>query len=197
MRVLLLDEGAGEVALGRAGHAVCAEIGDACYSTNGRTLAETLVHAASEAGLTIATAESCTGGMVCAAVTDVPGASSVLLGGVVAYANTAKIDLLSVPAGLLAQYGAVSEETARAMAEGARVRFGADIAVSTTGIAGPGGATPEKPVGTRVVRRLHRARHPRNDEAHDRCRSVRRALKGDRCGARPAPARGTRDVTSS
>ena len=147
LRVLLLDEGAGEVALGRAGHAVCAEIGDACYSTNGRTLAETLVHAASEAGLTIATAESCTGGMVCAAVTDVPGASSVLLGGVVAYANTAKIDLLSVPAGLLAQYGAVSEETARAMAEGARVRFGADIAVSTTGIAGPGGATPEKPAG--------------------------------------------------
>jgi len=147
LRVLLLDEGAGEGVLARAGQAVCAEIGDACYSSAGETLAETLVHAASGAELTIAIAESCTGGMVCAAITDVPGASSVLLGGVVAYANAAKVDLLSVPAGLLAQYGSVSEETARAMAEGARLRFGADIAVSTTGVAGPGGATPEKPVG--------------------------------------------------
>ncbi len=147
LRVLLLDEGAGEVGLARAGQAVCTEIGDACYSTTGKTLAETLIHAASAAGLTIATAESCTGGMVCAAITDVPGASSVLLGGVVAYSNAAKIDLLSVPSGLLAQYGAVSEETARAMAEGARRRFGADIAVSTTGVAGPGGGTLDKPVG--------------------------------------------------
>ncbi len=147
VRVLLLDHGAGEEGLARAADAVRSEIGDACYSSSGRTLAEAVVDAARTAGIKIATAESCTGGMVSSAITDVPGASSVLLGGVVAYANQAKIDLLDVPGGLLAQFGAVSEETARAMAEGARARFGADIAVSTTGVAGPDGGTAEKPVG--------------------------------------------------
>lgn len=146
-RVLLLDEGAGEAGLAAAGAAVASEIGDACYTTTGETLAETLFRVATSSRVTIAAAESCTGGLVCAAVTDVPGASSMFAGGVVAYANSAKSELLAVPPGLLAQYGAVSEETARAMAEGARLRLGADIAVSTTGIAGPGGGTAEKPVG--------------------------------------------------
>ncbi|NTU71930.1 MAG: nicotinamide-nucleotide amidohydrolase family protein, partial [Coriobacteriia bacterium] len=92
-------------------------------------------------------AESCTGGMVAAALTDVPGSSDVFLGGIVSYANSVKMELLDVPPGLLAQYGAVSEETARAMAEGARARLGADLAVAVTGIAGPDGGSDEKPVG--------------------------------------------------
>ena len=147
VRVLLLDEGAGDLGLASAGQAVALEIGEACYSTTGETLAEAVVGAARKTGVTIAVAESCTGGMVCAALTDVAGASSVLLGGVVAYGNAAKIDLLRVPSGLLAHYGAVSEQIACAMAEGALERLGVDIAVSTTGVAGPTGGTPEKPIG--------------------------------------------------
>jgi nicotinamide-nucleotide amidase len=147
VRILLLDEGAGETGLAEARTAVAEEVGAACYSYTGESLAESVVRVCVSAGLTLAAAESCTGGMVCSAITDVPGSSSVLLGGVVAYANSAKIELLSVPPGLLEQCGAVSERTALAMAEGARMRFGADVAVSTTGIAGPDGGTAEKPVG--------------------------------------------------
>ena len=96
---------------------------------------------------TLATAESCTGGLVGAALTGLPGSSAWYLGGVVAYANELKIRLLGVPAETLAAHGAVSLETARAMAQGARAATGADFAVSITGIAGPAGGTPEKPVG--------------------------------------------------
>lgn len=96
---------------------------------------------------TLATAESCTGGLVGAALTGLPGSSAWYLGGVVAYANELKIRLLGVPAEILAARGAVSLETARAMAAGARAATGADFAVSITGIAGPAGGTPEKPVG--------------------------------------------------
>ena len=96
---------------------------------------------------TLATAESCTGGLVGAALTGRPGSSAWYLGGVVAYANELKIRLLGVPAEILAAHGAVSLETARAMAAGARAATGADFAVAITGIAGPSGGTPEKPVG--------------------------------------------------
>ncbi|HRT04206.1 MAG TPA: CinA family protein [Kiritimatiellia bacterium] len=96
---------------------------------------------------TLATAESCTGGLVGAALTGLPGSSAWYLGGVVAYANELKIRLLGVPAETLAAHGAVSLETARAMAAGARAATGADFAVAITGIAGPSGGTPEKPVG--------------------------------------------------
>ena len=96
---------------------------------------------------TLATAESCTGGLVGAALTNLPGSSAWYLGGVVAYANELKIRLLGVPAAVLAAHGAVSLETARAMAAGARAATGADFAVAITGIAGPAGGTPEKPVG--------------------------------------------------
>lgn len=96
---------------------------------------------------TLATAESCTGGLVGAALTALPGSSAWYLGGVVAYANELKIRLLGVPPDILAAHGAVSLETARAMAAGARAATGADFAVSITGIAGPAGGTPEKPVG--------------------------------------------------
>ena len=99
-------------------------------------------------GLTIATAESCTGGFVCHRLTNVSGASAYVLGGVVAYANAVKEDALGVDPEALEAYGAVSEIVARQMAEGVRKRLGAAVAVSTTGIMGPTGGTPEKPVGT-------------------------------------------------
>jgi PncC family amidohydrolase len=97
--------------------------------------------------VTLATAESCSGGGVAARVTSVAGSSIYFLGGVVAYANDAKADVLGVPRTILETRGAVSPECAAAMAEGARRLFGATLAVSTTGIAGPGGGTPRKPVG--------------------------------------------------
>lgn len=106
-----------------------------------------LVEALIDGGLTIATAESCTGGLVAAALTDVPGVSQCFAGGVVSYANEAKMRLLGVSESILADFGAVSAECAKAMASGAREQFGTDWAISTTGIAGPGGATPGKPVG--------------------------------------------------
>lgn len=100
-----------------------------------------------ERGLTLATAESCTGGLVASRLTSVPGASDVFVGSVVAYANEVKAEALGVPEEVLDRHGAVSAETAAAMAEGARTRLRADVAVSITGIAGPDGGTPEKPVG--------------------------------------------------
>ncbi len=97
--------------------------------------------------LKVATAESCTGGLVAGAITEIPGASHVFGWGVVTYANDAKVELLGVPRELIDKHGAVSEEVATAMAEGALSRSGADIAVAVTGIAGPDGGTHEKPVG--------------------------------------------------
>ena len=99
-------------------------------------------------GLRAATAESCTGGLVAGAITDIPGSSAMFTHGFVAYANAAKTQMLGVPEMLLAAHGAVSAEIAAAMATGARARSGADFAVSTTGIAGPDGGSAEKPVGT-------------------------------------------------
>jgi nicotinamide-nucleotide amidase len=148
VRVLLLDEGAGESALDRATQAVAEQIGGACYSTDGSTLAEMVVREATERGVTIAVAESCTGGMVAAALTDVPGASAVFLGGAVTYSNAAKTRLLAVEPADLEQFGAVSRKVAQAMALGALDTFKADIAVAITGVAGPGGGSAEKPVGT-------------------------------------------------
>lgn len=95
----------------------------------------------------LAVAESCTGGLLGHLITRVPGSSAYFLGGVIAYANAVKEAQLGVPAELLARYGAVSAPCAEAMARGVRERFGADVALSITGIAGPGGGTPEKPVG--------------------------------------------------
>ena len=109
--------------------------------------AETLVALLKAKGLTCATAESCTGGGIGAAITSVPGSSDVFLGGVISYANSVKKDVLCVKDETLASHGAVSSETAAQMAEGAKRILSADIAVSVTGIAGPGGGSPEKPVG--------------------------------------------------
>jgi len=98
-------------------------------------------------GMTLATAESCTGGLIAAALTAIAGSSSVVMGGFVTYANDAKHKMVGVRQESLVQHGAVSEEAAREMAEGARDRAGVSLALSCTGIAGPGGATPGKPVG--------------------------------------------------
>ena len=99
------------------------------------------------AGRQIAMAESCTGGLVAAALTAIPGASDLFDRGFVTYSNAAKVELLGVPEEVLARHGAVSEETARAMALGALARSSAGVAVAVTGVAGPGGGTPAKPVG--------------------------------------------------
>ncbi len=116
-----------------------------------RRLAARLGAALASPPRTLAAAESCTGGLFGGAVTDVPGASAWFLGGVVAYSNASKVRDLGVPPALIDAHGAVSEEVALAMAEGAATRFGADIGVGITGIAGPGGAVPGKPVGTVCV----------------------------------------------
>ncbi|MDX1993306.1 MAG: CinA family protein [bacterium] len=100
---------------------------------------------------TICTAESCTGGLVASLLTDIPGSSAYVLGGVVAYSNAVKHALLSVPDDILMEQGAVSAETAAVMASSARALFGADYALSVTGIAGPGGETPTKPVGLTYI----------------------------------------------
>lgn len=97
---------------------------------------------------TLALAESCTGGLIAHLLTEIPGASDVLQGDVVAYANAVKISVLGVEEAVLAEHGAVSEAVAAGMATGARARLGASVAVATTGIAGPGGGSPQKPVGT-------------------------------------------------
>jgi len=117
------------------------------FSRDGTSSEELVLALCRERGLSLATAESCTGGMVAERLTSVPGSSDVFLGSVVAYANAVKERELGVPAELIAEHGAVSEEVALAMARGARERLGADVAVAVTGIAGPGGGTPEKPVG--------------------------------------------------
>ena len=102
-------------------------------------------------GLTVAVAESCTGGLVADAITDVPGSSGYFLGGVVSYSNGAKQGFLGVPEGVLAAHGAVSAQVGRAMADGARTRFGADLAAAVTGVAGPDGGSAAKPVGLTYV----------------------------------------------
>jgi nicotinamide-nucleotide amidase len=117
------------------------------YSEDGKALPEVLGDLLRERHLTLALAESCTGGLLSARLTDVPGASAFFESGLVTYSNAAKVELLRIDPALIAARGAVSEEVACAMAEGARSRAGASIGVGITGIAGPDGGTPEKPVG--------------------------------------------------
>jgi nicotinamide-nucleotide amidase len=122
-------------------------LGRYLFGEDERSIAEIVLDLARTRGLSLATAESCTGGLVAARLTAVPGSSDVFRGGVVAYADDVKEAELGVGRGVLAEHGAVSAETAKAMAEGVRARLGTDVAVSVTGIAGPGGGTEEKPVG--------------------------------------------------
>jgi nicotinamide-nucleotide amidase len=118
------------------------------YAEGEGDLAALVLDRARSQRVRLAVAESCTGGLVGARLTEIPGSSEVFVGGVIAYDNALKIELLGVPARLLAEHGAVSEPAARAMAEGAARRFNVAAAISVTGVAGPGGGTPEKPVGT-------------------------------------------------
>ncbi len=133
--------------------------------------ARRLLEICRRAGLRLALAESCTGGLVAATLTEIPGASDVLDRAWVTYADRAKVEMLGVREASLARWGAVSEVVAREMAEGALHRAGVDLAAAVTGIAGPGGATPDKPVGLvhfAVARRDRPTRHARQVFAGDR-----------------------------
>jgi len=145
-------------------------LGRYLFSEDESWIAEIVLDLARTRGLTLATAESCTGGLVAARLTSVAGSSDVFRGGVVAYANDVKERELGVAASILEKYGAVSAETAKAMAEGVRTRLGADLAVAVTGVAGPGGGTEDKPVGLVYVH----ATGPGGEEAR------RSDLPGDR-----------------
>lgn len=142
-------------------------------------LAAALGRTAMRAGAQIATAESCTGGLLAGAITAVPGSSEWFERGFVTYSNDAKIEQARVPAATIARFGAVSEETARAMAEGTLAASKAQWAIAVTGIAGPAGGTDEKPVGTVW---FAWARPGRTD-------AVRHQLKGDRAAVREASVR--------
>jgi nicotinamide-nucleotide amidase len=140
------------------------------FGEDERSISEIVLELCRARGLTLATAESCTGGMVATRLTGVPGASDVFRGSVVAYANDVKEAGLGVSAELIAEHGAVSAEVAAAMAAGARERLDADVAVAVTGVAGPGGGTPEKPVGLVFAHAI----------GPDGEKSVRTELPGDR-----------------
>jgi len=130
-----------------ATRAIRERLGPVVYGEGKDTMESVVGRLLIEREQTVATAESCTGGLIAERFTDVPGSSAYFLGGVVAYSNAAKTALLGVPEEMLEAHGAVSEQVVRAMAEGVRARFGSDFGVATSGISGPDGGTPEKPVG--------------------------------------------------
>jgi nicotinamide-nucleotide amidase len=159
------DRDAVERALDRGVAQVQEELGADAYSTDGRPLEQVVGDLLVARGLRIGVAESCTGGLITSRLTDVPGSSRYVDRSVVTYSNEAKVAMLRVPEALLAEHGAVSEPVALAMADGIRSMAGVDVGVGVTGIAGPGGGTPEKPVGmvclaalTRGVSRVRTAR---------------------------------------
>ena len=135
------------------------------FPTNTIELAKQVIKALAARQFMIVTAESCTGGLIAGCLTEISGASAVVHGGLVTYANGAKMAMLGVPEEMLAQYGAVSEQVAKAMATGAVNASGADISIAVTGIAGPGGGTPDKPVGL-----VHVACATRDKTRHAECR---------------------------
>jgi nicotinamide-nucleotide amidase len=171
------------------------------FSADGSTVDEQVARLLREQGLTIATAESCTGGLLAGRLTDLPGSSDYVAGGVVTYSNESKTAMADVPAALIERAGAVSAEVAEALADGARARLGADVGVGITGIAGPGGGSESKPVGLVWFSvagpdgaRITRSTTLPGGRADVRDRSttialhlVRRLLRGER-GTRPAAA---------
>lgn len=145
------DVAAADAALEAAVEQVASALEPFVFSVDGRTLEQVVGGLLDERGLHVAAAESCTGGLVMGRLTDVPGSSTWFLGGVVAYDNDVKVRELGVPLDVIGRHGAVSEPVAAAMAAGVRARFGADLGIGVTGIAGPTGGTAAKPVGTVVV----------------------------------------------
>lgn len=137
-----------DIALDDAAALVRTRLGNSIYAEGDADMASVVLDGCRTRGLTIAVAESCTGGLLGARLTSVPGSSDVVIGGVIAYANAVKRDLLGVSEASLAEHGAVSEQVVRQMAEGVREHLSSSIGIGITGVAGPGGGTPEKPVGT-------------------------------------------------
>ncbi len=137
-----------DAALQRAASTVRERVGSWIYGENEDDLAAIVLSQLGQHAHTIAVAESCTGGLLGGRLTAVPGSSAYVLGGVIAYANRIKVEQLGVPTELIAEHGAVSDPVARAMATGVRTRFASDVGIGVTGIAGPGGGSAEKPVGT-------------------------------------------------
>ncbi len=137
--------------LREAGKRVEARLGKHIFATGEETLAGNVARRMTERKLTLAVAESCTGGLITDRLTDIPGSSAFLERGIVTYSNAAKIALLGVPEAVIREYGAVSAETARLMAEGVRKSAGTDLGLAVTGIAGPSGGTEAKPVGTAFI----------------------------------------------
>jgi nicotinamide-nucleotide amidase len=170
--------------LAAGGEVVQRAFGDAVVSDDGRTLEQVVVARLAARGETVATAESCTGGLIASTLTDVPGASDVFRRGLVTYANTAKVDLLGIDPALIDTHGAVSAEVAEAMVRGCLERSGDDHAIAVTGVAGPAGGSPEKPVGTvfiavgskgRAAPEVLRCFYP-HERAHFKTLTCRRAL---------------------
>jgi nicotinamide-nucleotide amidase len=149
---LRAESGAGaEERIRRAHDALRTALAEDVFSSDGRPMEEVVGTLLRARGLTIAAAESCTGGLLLSRLTDIPGSSDYVAGGVIVYSNELKTKLADVPPDLIAAYGAVSEPVAAALADGIRARTGASVGVGITGIAGPGGGTPEKPVGTVAI----------------------------------------------
>jgi len=159
-------------------------VGEHGYGEDDADLAAVLLEALRTGRHRLAVAESCTGGMLGERITNIPGASDTFIGGVVAYADVIKTAALKVPLETLEAYGAVSEETVRAMAEGAQRLFSADCTIAVTGIAGPGGGTPEKPVGTVWLAA----------RVHTNTRALKRVLPGDRDDVRHRAAQASLDL---
>lgn len=174
----VLGEAEAERKLDAATDLLCAAVGEYVYAIGDTDLVEVIGEQLRQRNLHIALAESCSGGLLARRFTDFPGASDYFLGGVVAYDNAVKRDILGVHEDVLARYGAVSEEAAVDMAQGARKRLKADVAIGITGIAGPGGGTSEKPVGTVCIAVVVR----------DRCEVRRVLLIGDRDDVRERAA---------
>jgi nicotinamide-nucleotide amidase len=145
------DAAAAARALTSARDELLAVLGPDVFSIDGRSMEEIVGQLLLDRKLTISAAESCTGGLMLSRLTDIPGSSAYVLGGVVAYSNPLKVELANVPAALIEAHGAVSEPVAAALAEGIRLRTGASLGVGITGIAGPSGGTPQKPVGTVAI----------------------------------------------